>query len=243
MPRSWEPDLSHPPSPLGEVHVWRATLDQPAALLSELERALSDDEVARADRFRVEHGRRRYVAGRGFVRDVLSRYLARPAASLRFALGAHGKPDLVGGPHFNLAHSGDLALLAVTQVAPIGVDVEHVRILDDFEQIAERFFAPGERASLRAVDRARYEAAWFSCWTRKEAFIKAVGHGLSFALDRFEVAIDPDEPAALRTIDGDDSGARRWTVQHLNPAPDAVGAVAYESAPRPARLIDWQPVR
>ena len=241
-PRSWEPSLPHPPAPLAEVHVWRATLDQPAHLLAELERTLSDDEVARADRFRVEHGRRRYVAARGFLRDVLSRYLARPAGSLRFAFGEHGKPGLAEGPHFNLAHSGDLALLAVTTIAPVGVDVEHVRTLDDFERVAERFFAPGERASLRAVDRARYEAAWFSCWTRKEAFIKAVGHGLSFALDRFEVAVNPDEPAALHMIDGDGSAARRWTVQHLDPAPDAVGALAYESAARPARLIDWQPV-
>lgn len=233
-------DLSLAP---GELHVWRATLAPDAETLAGLEATLDRDERARAQRFLVEHGQRRFAAARGFLRDVLARYTGRTPAALRFAYGARGKPTIEGGPHFNLSHSGDVALLAVTAVAPVGVDVELVRHLPDFEPIAERFFARGERDSLRRAAPDDYADAWYRCWTRKEAYIKATGDGLHFPLDRFEVTVLAGEPPALRSLDGSASAASTWTVHHLEPGAGAVGAVALPASATLVRLFDWAPIR
>ena len=240
---AWGPPPNPPSLRPAELHVWRATLAPDAETLARLEATLDRDERERAQRFIVEHGQRRFTAARGVLRDVLARYTGRAAASLRFAYGPRGKPTLEGGPHFNLSHSGDVALLAVTAAAPVGVDVELVRHLPDFEDIAARFFARGELEALRRSRPDDYAASWYRCWTRKEAYIKATGDGLHFPLDRFEVTLLAGDPPALRSLDGSARAASAWTIHHLEPGPDSVGAAALPAPTSRLRLFDWAPIR
>ena len=228
--------MVHVPAPLprrlgpGEIHVWRVPLEgTPDAVdgrSADAERLLSPDERDRAARFALPHLRSRWVAARTALRTILGSYLDRPPASLAFAIGARGKPSLEGPLHFNLAHSGDLALVAVTSAAPIGVDLEQVRPVREAEAIARRFFSPDECADLAAVSHPDRDYAFLSCWTRKEALLKASGEGLALPLDRFRVSVIPGAPARLLSVAGDETAARAWWLAHLDPAPGFVGAVA-----------------
>jgi 4'-phosphopantetheinyl transferase len=223
-----------PPPPLGhadDVHVWAAPLDLSRSLLDRLATDLSPDERARADRFRFEQLRARYLAGRALLRMMLARYVHRPAASLRFAYGAHGKPALAMSdadavPRFNLAHAGGLALIAISSAHEVGVDVEELRALPDAMQVAQRHFSAAECRTLRALPEDARDASFLRCWTRKEAYIKAVGEGLSCPLDSFDVTLAPDEPARILEVRRDPDEASRWTLVHLSPAPGWIGAVA-----------------
>jgi 4'-phosphopantetheinyl transferase len=226
------------PLPKGEVHVWRLALEQPAARIEELHQLLDPGERARAERFLLERVRRQFIVGRGFLRLTLGRYLGCDPASLRFAYGNHGKPMLEGGDvHFNLTHSQERALLGVTRVGELGVDLERARSLQDLEGIARRFFAPREVDTLLALAVQERELAFFNCWTRKEAFIKAVGEGLARALDQFEVSLQPREPARLLWVAEDEAEPGRWALEHLEPWPGYVGCVALPA--RGWRLRCW----
>lgn len=176
----------------GEVHVWRCELDQPAERYEEFWRTLDDDERSRASRFHFAKHRRHFVVGRGVLRLLLGRYLETQPADVRFCYGPQGKPAL-GGEHresslrFNASHSGELALYGFMHDCEVGVDVELIK--DDFatEEIAERFFSAGEIKALSALPVPERPAAFFETWTRKEAYIKAIGSGLSHPLDQFDV--------------------------------------------------------
>lgn len=228
--------MVHVPAPLtrrlepGEIHVWRVPLVAPPDATdvrsADAERVLSPDEHDRAARFALPHLRSRWVAARAALRAILGSYLDRPAASLVFAIGPRGKPSLEGPLHFNLAHSGDLALVAVTSAGPIGVDLERVRPVHEAEAIARRFFSPEECADLAAVSHTDRDYAFLSCWTRKEALLKASGEGLALPLDRFRVSLTPGTPARLLSVGGDEAAAAAWWLAHLDPAPGFVGAVA-----------------
>jgi 4'-phosphopantetheinyl transferase len=186
------------PIPADEIHLWRATLDQPAETTERLHGLLARDELARAAKFRFPRDRDRYIVGRGLLRTLLAGYLDRPPREFRFEYGAFGKPKLEGdGPPFNLSHSGALALYAFNADTEIGVDVELSR--GDFaqERIAERFFSQKEVHVLRSLPERQQPLAFMTCWTRKEAFIKARGDGLSLPLASFDVSLAPDAPAAL----------------------------------------------
>jgi 4'-phosphopantetheinyl transferase len=216
-----------------EVHVWRAVLDREPEDLALLSAALSGDERQRADRFRFESDRRHFLAGRGLLRALLGSYLQRDPASLRFAYGPWGKPSLgdQAGPHglcFNLAHAGGVALFAVTLQRQIGVDVERINPDLGHEDIAEHFFSPREREALRALPPGQRALAFFACWTRKEAYLKARGEGLSISLDSFDVSLAPGEPAQLLATRDDPSHSRRWTLCELDPGPGYAGALAVE---------------
>jgi 4'-phosphopantetheinyl transferase len=216
---------------LGEsdVDVWLAPLDVSSSALLRLEQTLSADERERAARFHRPDDRRRYIAARGFLRRTLAGYLKAPPESLGFSYNAFGKPALAAsGLAFNVSHSHGLALYAVTRERRIGVDVERIR--PDFAtlQIAERFFAPGEVARLRAVSPALQAQAFFDCWTRKEAFIKARGEGLSLPLDQFEVTLGPGVKPAITRADDDPQASQHWTLRELHPAANYAGAVAVE---------------
>ena len=233
---SWTlPPPSPRPFPLGreEVHVWQAALDLPEAGVWELRRLLSEDEQRRAEGFYFPRDRARYVVGRGLLRTLLGGYLDRDPVGLRFSYSAYGKPRLAGPAgepalHFNLAHSGGLALYALARGRELGIDVEQVR--PDFagEEIAARFFSPREVAALRAVPAGLRREAFFHCWARKEAYLKATGKGLSLALDGFDVALAPGEPAALLAVRDNPAEAGRWSLRALEPAPGYVAALAVE---------------
>jgi 4'-phosphopantetheinyl transferase len=211
----------------GEVHVWSAKLDPPAGQLSRLQKSLAPDEVERAGRFRFWRDQRRYVAGRGILRALLGHYLETRPEDIQLSYSAYDKPFLEENSlQFNLAHSHNLALFAFCQTVDIGVDVERIRQVRDAEGIAQRFFAPEENQIFQATDADQRDEAFFACWTRKEAFIKAVGEGLSYPLDSFEVAFAPGKEAQLVSVDGSRTKAVRWSLYSLSPAPGYTGALA-----------------
>ena len=177
----------------GEVHVWRARLDRAPGDVERLAALLSADELDRAARFKFERDRGRYVVGRGLLRTLLARYVGWSPSALEFEYGEFSKPRLAGpGPAFNLSRTWDwVALYAVCDEGELGIDVELDEADYSREAIAERFFSPAEVEVLRSLPRDQQSRAFLTCWTRKEAFIKARGDGLSLALDSFDVTLDP----------------------------------------------------
>jgi 4'-phosphopantetheinyl transferase len=202
--------------PARELHVWRASLERPPQVTGAMRRLLAPDERARADRFRFERDRTRFIVGRSLLRGLLARYLDAVPEELTFQYGAFSKPALPGGPWFNLSHSGAVALYAFSSSAEVGIDVE----LDnaDFarERIAERFFSPAEVGVLRSLPVDAQPRAFLSCWTRKEAFIKARGDGLSLPLDSFDVTLAPHLPAALVRTAWCSDEPKHWHMQDLS---------------------------
>jgi 4'-phosphopantetheinyl transferase len=201
-----------------EIHVWRVRLHQTGALVKRLFEHLSADERHRAGSLRFPVDRERFVVARGALRNVLSRYANCPPEALRFSYGAHGKPTLAsesGGDQlrFNLSHSHELALIVVTRRREVGIDIEFIR--DDFSalELAGRFFSGREAATLRALPAELQFQAFFNCWTRKEAYIKARGAGLSLPLKSFEVSMMPGAPAVLLHAEGD--SATQWFLHDL----------------------------
>jgi 4'-phosphopantetheinyl transferase len=211
-----------------EIHVWRFRLDPPEERQQALWRTLAPEEQERAQRFYFERHRRRFTVARGMLRCVLGRYLRQGPERIQFRYGVHGKPVLEAGGdlHFNLSHSGDAALLGLTRGQEIGIDLEQVRSRDHLEELARRFFAPSEVAALEAVAPSDKELAFFQCWTRKEAFLKAGGEGLARPLDSFCVCLCPGEPARLLAVEGDADEAARWSLLSLMPWPDFAGCIA-----------------
>ena len=199
------------------MDVWKIALDQTAGVVGQLRGLLSADELARADKFRVERGAERYIVGRGVLRTLLGRYTKIPPQDLRFAYNEFGKPELFGSDVcFNLSHSHGVALAAVTRGCAVGVDIERIRDEVIREKIAERFFSPAEARVLASLPAELQAQGFFNCWTRKEAWIKARGHGLSIPLNSFEVTLAPGEPARLMATRPDPEEARRWTLQALD---------------------------
>jgi len=202
--------------PRDEVHVWRASLERPTSVVGELRQTLARDEQQRADRFRFERHRSRYIVGRALLRSLLGAYLGCEPAALEFDYGEFQKPSLPGGPSFNVSHSGSIALFAFTEHGELGVDLE----LDDpdfaGERIAERFFSSTEVDALQSLPEALRPRAFLTCWTRKEAFIKARGDGLSLALDSFDVTLSPDRPAALLRTHWSDEEPGEWRMEDLS---------------------------
>jgi 4'-phosphopantetheinyl transferase len=201
----------------GELHVWAGTLELPAGAVERLHGLLSPDERERAARFRFDRDRNRYIAGRGQLRLLLSRYTGTPPAELAFRYGAFDKPELTGGgPHFNVSHSGAVLLIGVTPDHEVGVDVELDSTDLARERIPERFFSPEEVRTLRSLPEALQARAFLACWTRKEAFIKARGDGLSLALDSFDVTLAPGQPVAVRRTAWSQNEPKEWCVIDLS---------------------------
>jgi 4'-phosphopantetheinyl transferase len=225
---------------LDAVHVWAVPCTDPPVAIDRLAEVLSDEERRRAQRFRFEADRVRAVVGRGMLRTILAEFLETPPAALAIAAGAHGKPVLAGraGPDFNVSHSGDWVMIGLARDAAIGVDVEQERTLSDLDALAERFFAPGEVEVIRSLPQEQRTRAFFRCWTRKEAYLKAIGAGISGALDSFEVEFRPDLPAALRTLGGSREAAARWRLWSASPARGYAAAVA-TIAQVPIRSWRW----
>jgi 4'-phosphopantetheinyl transferase len=212
----------------GEVHVWRMELEQSPDVLQRFRTTLEADELRRASRFHFDRHRNSFVAGRGFLRYVLGRYLDSRPEALRFSYGEYGKPALDGTLHFNMSHSHGLALLAITEDRQIGVDVEHVRADFATEEIARHFFSHSEVESFNALAKEDQIAAFFRCWTRKEAFIKATGRGLSQPLDAFDVTLAPGVAAELLRVEEDD--ASRWSMSDIDAGVDYAAALVVEGA-------------
>jgi 4'-phosphopantetheinyl transferase len=210
-----------------DIHVWFAPLDG-CPDRSEL---LSPDERERADRFAMPHVRDRFVAARGFLRSTLAECLRCDPASLCFGYGHHGKPFLIDTDlRFNLSHSGGWAALAAAPGREVGIDIEQIRPDRAIEDLARRFFSAREWAALRALPDAERCDAFFRCWTRKEAFIKLIGDGLSFPLDEFEVTLRPNEPPALLSVRGDKNAAARWAMHEIAAPSGFAAAIVVEGS-------------
>lgn len=216
-----------------EVHVWRASLSAPTPVIRHLRQTLSVDEIVRAVRFAFPHDQDHFIVARGLLRTILSRYLQARPSHLRFRYNPYGKPALtIGAGHeevtFNLSHSHGMVLYAVTRLRAVGIDLEQVRDEPVCEQIAGRFFTPREHGGLQAVPAVTRQAAFFTCWTRKEAYIKARGDGLSHPLDAFEVSVQPGAPARLLWTRDDPAEVERWSLMELSPGHGFVGTLAVE---------------
>ncbi len=228
-----------------EVHVWRASLDLTVPQVQSLQQTLAADEQRRAGRFYFQKDRDHFIVGRGLLRAILGQYLKIEPSHLRFRYTPHGKPFLVretGGDRlrFNVSHSHGLALYAITRGRELGVDLERIRPELADEQIAERFFSPREVAVLRALPTNMQQEAFFNCWTRKEAYIKARGEGLTLRLDQFEVSLAPEEPPALLYTNGDSQEASRWSLQNLTPGPGYAAALIVEGDDWRLRCWHWK---
>jgi 4'-phosphopantetheinyl transferase len=222
----------------GRVHVWRICLEQEGGLLDRFRRTLAPEELDRAGRFRYERLQRHFVASRGFLRYVLARYVAAEPEEIRFVYNYYGKPSLVGerSLQFNMSHSHELAIVAVTRDAAVGVDVEHIRADFASEEIATRFFSRVEVETFSALQKEERVAAFFRCWARKEAYIKAIGKGLSQPLDGFDVTLTPDEPAALLRRGKEDE--MTWSMSDIDVGSDYASALAVEGDP--SQISYWK---
>ena len=226
-----------------EVHAWLIDVNVDDSMISELEALLSDDEHSRGMKFRFQADRRRHFVSHGALRQVLSRYLGMAPQRLKFAHGRYGKPCLQGEQaqsdlSFNLSHSGGKALIGVTRGREIGVDIEFIQKEVDWEHLAQRFFAPQEVDMLRGVPQESRNRAFFACWTRKEAYLKAKGLGLNLPLKDFSVSLAPGESAQLLRHETEPGEVERWSLAEVRVGPDYIAAIAVEG--KGWELKSWQ---
>jgi 4'-phosphopantetheinyl transferase len=222
-----------------DVHLWLVNLDLPLEKVNQLKDVLSSDEKVRAERFYFEKHRNRFIVARSTLRIILAQYLEREANKIEFSYGDRGKPFLKEkAPNkklqFNISHSENLALYGLTYDRAIGVDIEHLRPIDDVQKIARRFYSAQESAIVDSLTDSKKILAFFRGWTAKEAYLKATGDGISEALDRVEVSLAPDETLSLLRLHGDIQAAARWRLHSFTPADQYVATIAIEGS-------DWMP--
>ncbi len=255
-PYSPTPDWLPPSLPLtlvpGQVHLWRAELNLPFDRLPGLSAVLSAQELAQAGRFYFERHRRRYIISHSFLRSVLAAYLGLLPQDIHYTFGEHGKPSLspdilknMGAPgvipdlHFNLAHSHELALLGIAAASEIGVDIEYHRVVADYELIAAHFFSAHESAALLALPESQRETAFFNAWTRKEAYLKALGDGLARPLDSFDLSLAPGEPPRLLHVDNFPEEIDRWRILSFSPEPAYTAAIVIANIETSLSFWQW----
>ncbi len=243
MDDSWLSGCEPPNLAAGEVHIWRLRLTSPDR--PQLLTILAADEQRRAGQFLFDHHREHFVVGRARMRQLLAAYAQCGANELDFAYENLGKPrfrqpELAARFHFNFSNSGDLGLFAITRDQPLGVDLERVRPMQDMLGLAKRYFADSETEKLTRLSSAEQPAAFFRCWTRKEAYLKAIGKGLTFPLRNVEVEFLDDRPCRIYDVNGDRGEADAWTLMHLSPAEEFPAALAIRRRPSPTvRLFAW----
>jgi len=226
------------------AHVWPLRLDHSQLDAARFRALLNPEECVRADRYRFDRDRNRFTATRGVLRTLLAQYTGRNRTELGFVFSKHGKPaldpDTSNQPiQFNVSHSGVFALIGFTVHDAIGVDVEQIERRVSQEKIAERYFSPDEVSRLRTLPEHEQSEAFFRCWTRKEAFIKAHGDGLSLPLDSFSVTLGPSEPPKLLRFDGE-PGVKSWSIAALDMGEGYVGAACVASPAPSFRYIEYE---
>jgi len=216
--------------PTERVDIWKVYLDRPVLENSETG-VLSPDEIARANRFHFEKDRVHFVRCRTALRRLLGKYLGIPASEIQFRYSTNGKPQLEANLNpralqFNVSHSADLAAIAIGSEHRLGVDLEKIRIDVDVVSLSTRFFSLRERAELQALPEHLRVSAFFACWTRKEAFLKATGEGLSFPLENFSVSVQPDSNPKLEEVNEDPNVGKQWFLADLHISDGYRAAVA-----------------
>ncbi len=225
------------------VDVWRSRVDLTAMQRLAMQQCLSTIEIERANRYRVVTRREEFIVARGLLRTILARLMHIDPREIEFTYGDKGKPSLASPDigraiSFNVSHSYGMILIAMTMEKAVGVDVEQVRDSKDFRRIAERFFSPAECQALAVVPMDDQQQAFYNCWTRKEAFLKASGLGITTALDSFDVAFWPAGDARLLATRWDTSQVDRWSMTHLTPGGEHVATVAVEGQGMAVRCWD-----
>ena len=225
----------------GEIHIWQASLDQPADRWHDLASLLSLDETARAAAFIFERDRRKFIVARALLRQLLGRYLNTNPRAVTFVYADKGKPSVAGHPilQFNVTHSHELALYAFGNNQPLGIDLEYKREVTDMQGIARGNFSAHENAVFNALPDHLKQEAFFNCWTRKEAYIKALGEGLSHPLDSFDVTFVPGEPARLTDVRGFPDEAAQWSFYGFKPRPDYIAALATRQTTPQLTFYTW----
>ncbi len=223
------------------VHIWRVKLDISPSFIELMLRPLSPQECDRANRLQFERDRRRFIVSHGVMRIILSRYLGCEPEQVQYQMTENGKPFLEKKPelHFNLAHSHEIALIAVTPLGEIGIDVEYIRPLEDINRLARQCFSAQEYQQYISLPAPEKQQAFFTCWTRKEAFLKALGSGLAFPLDNFTVSLLSTEPARLVMVSGKHNESTDWTLQAIDCEAKYSAAFALRANNPIVKYIDW----
>ncbi len=212
------------------IHLWYCNFDENLKNLPYYTTLLSEDEVARSLRFKFKKDRQSYVISRGVLRVLLGKYTHEKPEQLEFAYGKQGKPGLNSPIKFNISHSGNMAVFGFTINDEIGVDIEYIKPDVEVMHLAENFFSETEIAMLKSLPEAIQKRAFYRCWTRKEAFIKAEGSGLSFPLDQFSVSVDDDTVAKLLETKWNTNQKNNWALHSCVPKADYIAAVAVENS-------------
>jgi len=214
-----------------EVHIWKAHGEFEPNVLAELKKSLSEDELQKAARFRFVKDLNRFITSCGMLRKFVGKYLGRDPRSVSFCFSENGKPELAGmddALRFNVAHSGNLIVWGFARNRRLGIDVELIRVDFGVSEIAERFFSAAEQTALRTLPKAQQHEAFFRCWARKEAYVKATGDGLSLPLDQFDVTLAPGQPSCLLGTRPDRDEAARWAMESLDLGPGYAAALVLE---------------
>lgn len=217
------------------VHLWAVALEEFVDEVPKFRKLLSSVEQTTAQEFRFDKDRDRYVIRHAILRLILSRYSRQPPSEIKFQLGAYGKPELGGNSaltplFFNTSHSADIGVCAITSACPIGVDVESTRKIPEIEDIAQRFFLPGETRALMDLPAEPRLEAFYACWTRKEALLKATGKGIAEGLAKVEVTLAPQDEPRVVSISGEPWAHEQWRLQPFCPAIGYVGCLAYRNS-------------
>ncbi|MBD3184087.1 4'-phosphopantetheinyl transferase superfamily protein [Candidatus Poribacteria bacterium] len=237
-----------PPSDIkltdGFIDIWLGKLDQPDETIQSLMKSLSNSEINRAVKYRLDRDKNRFIVGRGILRDIIGRYLNMEPHVINFQYGKFGKPYLPDSYSdkkikFNLAHSRGIAIYAFVSEKEIGVDVECVREMPDVDYIADSFFSSPEVSALRSVSEDQKQEAFFNCWTRKEAYIKALGDGLTHSLDQFSVSLIPGEEPKILEIKNSPN-PEKWSLRAFKTEDNYIAAVAVENCKRDMRFWKWK---
>ena len=229
-----------------QVHVWRANLDLSANEIARLETILSEDEQFRANRFRFPQHKRRFIAARAILREILANYLQIKSDALKFEYSDRGKPRLAKSMEasnwqFNVSHSEELALYGFTYHNRIGVDIEYLRSMNDMAKIAERFFSDRESQLIANLSDEQQKQAFFQLWTAKEAYLKAIGEGLAGSLAGVDIniSLEPAKSLALLSIEGNVEAAASWLMYSCVPETDYIATVAIENKTEQQQIDFW----
>ena len=230
-------DWHNPPQKVSlffnEIHLWRANLDLPSSMIKQLAYNLSKDEKTRANRFRFEQHRDRFIAGRGILRQLLANYLQIKSDLIIFEYSDRGKPQIASSLNkdslqFNVSHSQDLALYGFNYQKNIGVDLEYIKDKIDYEQLAKRFFTTEELRLINSYPASEQKTIFFQLWTAKEAYLKATGDGLAGSLDTIEFTLDSNYELNLVQIKQDRAAASHWLIDNFIPQDNFIATVAVE---------------
>lgn len=227
-----------------DIHIWCTSLDQSVPQIEKLSQKLSQREHKRAEQFHFAKDRQRFVISHGILRTLLGYYLKIESSKVEYRYGKRGKPMLTQSPckstiFFNLSRSEDLALYAFTRGNEIGVDIEYIRDFSEMNQVIEQFFSRKENELFSELPKNIKREAFFNCWTRKEAFVKALGEGLYLSLDKFDVSPAPGEPVELLRVEGCPGEVSKWSIRELNPAYGFAAAFAVKKRNMHLHCYQW----